>query len=97
MKRSSISFRLLAKVVGYPRPNVTWHQDGEVVKVCEALTLEHYEDGTVSLSLPFTDRSQCGEYTCEAHNRNGVASCLTQLIVVPQGMQISLYLVSMSF
>ncbi|KAA0201387.1 hypothetical protein HAZT_HAZT001731, partial [Hyalella azteca] len=75
--------RLLTKVIGYPRPSVTWLVDGMTVRVSEGLSLEHYEDGTVSLSLPAAAAVQSGQYTCEAQNRNGVATCSTNLVVVP--------------
>ncbi|KAF2360265.1 Immunoglobulin I-set [Trinorchestia longiramus] len=75
--------RLLTKVTGYPRPTITWHVDGQAVRVSDGLTLENYEDGTASLSLSSATVAQCGEYTCEAQNRNGVATCTTLLSVVP--------------
>ncbi|KAG7174094.1 Titin-like 21, partial [Homarus americanus] len=78
------SVRLLTKTTGYPRPTVKWHADGMPVEVTEALTLETYEDGTEALTLPYAVLDDCGEYTCEAMNRNGVDTTVTTLVVLPE-------------
>lgn len=75
--------RLLTKANGYPRPTVKWYADNIPVEVTEVLTLETYEDGTEALTIPHTTLDDCGEYTCEAMNRNGVDTTVTTLVVLP--------------
>lgn len=77
------SVRLLVKVTGYPRPTIKWHTDGISVEVTETRTVETYEDGTSALTLHKTTLEDCGEYVCEAMNRNGVDTTVTTLVVLP--------------
>ncbi|KAK7082944.1 hypothetical protein SK128_021395 [Halocaridina rubra] len=76
--------RLLAKANGYPRPAIKWYVDGTTVEVTEELTLENYEDGTVALTIHKTTLDDCGVYTCEAMNRNGIDTTVTTLVVLPE-------------
>ncbi|XP_042888253.1 titin-like isoform X7 [Penaeus japonicus] len=78
------SVRLLVKVTGYPRPTIKWHTDGVAVEVTETRTVETYEDGTSALTLHKTTLEDCGEYVCEAMNRNGVDTTVTTLVVLPE-------------
>ncbi|CAL4067925.1 unnamed protein product, partial [Meganyctiphanes norvegica] len=77
------SVRLLAKIVGYPRPEVKWYADGQPLGINEGRTIESYEDGTEALTLNSAFIDDCGEYTCEAMNRNGIDTTTTQLVVLP--------------
>lgn len=83
IKKNSSSARLLVKVTGYPRPTIKWHTDGVAVEVTETRTVETYEDGTSALTLHKTTLEDCGEYVCEAMNRNGVDTTVTTLVVLP--------------
>lgn len=53
----------------------------------ENVALETYEDGTSVLNIPHAVLDDCGEYTCEALNRNGVDTTVTTVVVL-QGMLI---------
>lgn len=85
---------MITKSAGYPRPTVTWHADNTPVEVSETLTLETYEDGTEVLTIPHATLDDCGIYTCEAMNRNGVDTTITRVVVL-QGMRIFLQTVEL--
>lgn len=80
-------FRLITKATGYPKPTIKWHVDNIPVEVTENVALETYEDGTSVLNIPHAVLDDCGEYTCEALNRNGVDTTVTTVVVL-QGMLI---------
>lgn len=88
---------MLARVAGYPRPTVSWNLNGDPIKVSETISVAHYEDGTVSLSLMVTDDSSSGEYSCEAQNRNGIATTATNLVLNTPSMMIFSFLFFMIF
>lgn len=55
------------------------------MEVTENVALETYEDGTSVLNIPHAVLDDCGEYTCEALNRNGVDTTVTTVVVL-EGM-----------
>ncbi|XP_057698140.1 nexilin isoform X1 [Corythoichthys intestinalis] len=65
--------RFTAKIIGEPKPEVTWWFEGEMLQDCE--DYQYIERGeTYCLYLPETFPEDEGEYMCKAVNSRGTAA-----------------------
>jgi len=65
---------LECRVIGTPRPRVTWYVDGQKIEKTEYIEMT-YEDGRCTLVIFDTMMSDEGEYTVQAVNDAG--TCIT--------------------
>ncbi|KAI6203157.1 hypothetical protein M3Y94_00524200 [Aphelenchoides besseyi] len=65
--------QLKCKVVGEPRPEITWSVNGEKVHESEKITLEHHNDGTLILTIKDAQLADTAEFRAFAENQLGSA------------------------
>ena len=73
--------RLECKIVGQPRPNVTWYHDEQMVYQSEEFKLFYDEDNLCSLVIMDVYPEDAGKYTVVAKNEFGTAMSSCELIV----------------
>ncbi|XP_012945307.1 myopalladin, partial [Aplysia californica] len=72
--------QLIAKVIGLPRPEVTWFKDDRELVATPNTVVKHEED-TVKLRISPTRLDQEGVYKCVASNPAGSAECVAKVVV----------------
>lgn len=88
---------LQTKVIGSPRPCVSWYKDGEKLKNNEEenkddepqpqhMILESNPNGIISIKFDKIEQADCGAYKIIATNNFGTSSTNTALVV--NGMYI---------
>lgn len=66
---TTVSFA--CKIVGFPKPTVTWYKDDDVIgEGCRAIT-DSDENGIHSISLKDVSKCDSGVYKCKASNLEG--------------------------
>ena len=66
--------RFECRVVGYPRPTVTWFKDGRDITKNDRFEFDYSVDGIITMvihNVTFTDQ---GVYSCRAENSEGWAA-----------------------
>ncbi|XP_035662299.1 trichohyalin-like isoform X26 [Branchiostoma floridae] len=73
--------RFEAKVIGRPKPDVTWYLNGKRLPNNQDYRYKFEGDHGVVLELPETFPEDEGEYMCKAVNTSGMALCSALLII----------------
>ena len=76
------SARLVCKVKGYPKPTVTWLQDGTDLTTSTFCTMSS-EHSSYVLNIASALPEHSGSYTCRLTNIMGMAECEANLTVDP--------------
>lgn len=76
-----IIYRLEAKAIGVPKPEVRWRKQGVEIVQSQEYQIEELEDGTSILIIPEVYQDDTGEIVFEAHNPLGVTSTISALSV----------------
>ncbi|XP_078664308.1 uncharacterized protein LOC144907292 isoform X6 [Branchiostoma floridae x Branchiostoma belcheri] len=77
--------RFEAKVIGRPKPDVTWYLNGKRLPNNQDYRYKFEGDHGVVLELPETFPEDEGEYMCKAVNTSGMALCSALLIIEGKG------------
>ncbi|GIY77540.1 titin [Caerostris extrusa] len=66
------TIRMQCKVTGIPKPKITWYKSGKVLKHSPQYQIFYEPTGTCSLTITRCTEEDTTEFSCEAHNKNGV-------------------------
>ena len=72
--------QFLVKVIGTPKPTVTWKRNNAVLDDKELYQFESYED-THCFEIKVAEVTDTGDFTCVATNTEGQATCDIPLVV----------------
>lgn len=67
-------------VSGWPVPTVSWVKDGTVLRLRAGISIQQ-EDSLHLLCLENVQKTDAGQYSCTATNRQGKATCTWTLTV----------------
>lgn len=75
------AFRLEAKAIGIPKPQVRWLRQGTELLQSTEYQIEELDDGTSILTMPEVYQDDTGEIVFEAYNHLGVTATIAALSV----------------
>ncbi|XP_028966661.1 muscle M-line assembly protein unc-89-like [Galendromus occidentalis] len=70
------------RVIGKPKPKVTWFKEGEPLQYTPDVKVSYDTEGTCQLVIPTTEEDHFGHYYVEAKNRYGVDVTHTELVQI---------------
>lgn len=76
--------KLIAKVKGYPEPEITWRFNGKVIEPSMKYTMSK-EGETCTLTVPWPESKDCGTYECLAKNPVGEDKCSARVTIREKG------------
>lgn len=76
--------KLVAKVKGYPEPEITWRYNGKVIEPSMRYTMSK-EGETCTLTIPWPENKDCGLYECLAKNPVGEDKCSSRVTIREKG------------
>ncbi|XP_037503804.1 obscurin isoform X6 [Rhipicephalus sanguineus] len=76
--------KLVAKVKGYPEPEITWRYNGKVIEPSMRYTMSK-EGETCTLTIPWPESKDCGLYECLAKNPVGEDKCSARVTIREKG------------
>lgn len=76
--------KLVAKVKGYPEPEITWRFNGKVIEPSMKYTMSK-EGETCTLTVPWPESKDCGTYECLAKNPVGEDKCSARVTIREKG------------
>lgn len=74
-------YRLEAKAIGMPKPQVRWLKQGVEIKESQEYQIEEMDDGTSILIISEVYQDDMGEITFEAYNPLGITTTIAALSV----------------
>ncbi|GFS00818.1 titin [Elysia marginata] len=82
--------KFLVKVIGQPKPSVTWLRDNQPLQDTDLYHLETFEDN-YCFEIKDTEMEDAGPYTCVAENTEGKVSVNIPLVVnaIPRDERLS--------
>lgn len=72
-------------VTGDPEPELSWFQDGELIREDARHIITYSKNGVCSLIIKSVTEDDEGEYSCEVSNSFGQTSCSAELIICGLG------------